>query len=354
MFVDVHKGLRRVHPAPRFRVPKGEVVIEPDTSASVGQEDLIDISEEQGRLEEERKHRAGTPDAGQPDGKVDGKSRGKSAVSETDTSLKANGLTRRTSSVTRSSDQENQKRGIGPEKWKHLGPSNLASRPRQTRYNTVKIKPGGGSLAEAAGKSQESQETPRTLSISTAPQGGVGEGLLNSAGKEAKDGVLAVQAGYGTMDRSPPTSPQKPDTSSRGVQANKDGPVGQESQANESHHDGPQRPVASRGQSHSTIGSLPSRNGSPSPTRIKVVARSGSITENIIEAGGIKKVVLEPTSSSDDTEASSNGAADERKENDKPNEGDEVGKSSKKKRRRKRKKGGQGSEETPLLEREDS
>jgi len=352
VFVDVHKAIRRMHPAPRSRVPKGEVVVEPETSIGVGPEDLIDVSEEQDRLEEDRKTHAGTPDAGQADGKVE---RAKSGVSETGTSLKANGLTRRTSSVTGSLERENHKRGNGPDKWKQLGPSNLASRPRQTRYNTVKIKPGGGSLAEAAGKSQVAQETPRTLSVSTAPQGGVGEGLLSSAGKDAKDGVLAVHAGYGTMDRSPPRSPQKADTRSKGVQANKDGPVGQDSPAaNESHSESPQRPVGSRAQSHSTIGSLPSRSASKSPKQTKLVARSGSITENIIEAGGIKKVVLELTSSSDDTEESANSAAAERKENDKPKEGDEVAKSSKKKRRRKRKKSGQGSEQTPLLDREDS
>lgn len=328
---------------------------EPESSAGVGQEDLIDVSEEQAKLDGEDKHGAAKSDVGQADGNVDGKLRGKSVVSETGTSLKVNGPTRRTSSVTGSSDRENQKRGIGPDKWKHLGPSNLASRPRQTRYNTVKIKPGGGSLTEVVATSHGAHETPRTLSVSTAPQGGVGEGLLNSAGKDAKDGVLAVQAGYGTMDPSPPRSPQRPDTASKGVQADQNGPIGKGSPAvNESHADGPQRPGATRAQSHSTIGSLPSPSGSESPTRKKVVARSGSITENVIEAGGIKKVVLELTSSSDDTEESANGAVDEHKENDKPNGGDEVAKSSKKKRRRKRKKGGQGSEQTPLLDRADS
>ena len=343
-----------MHPAPRSRVPKGEVVAEPESSAAVGQEDLIDISEEQNKLDENRKHRAPTPEAGQPDGKADGKGRAKSAMSETAASVKVNGLTRRTSSVTGSSDREAHKRGSGPDKLK-WGPSNLASRPRQTRYNTVKIKPGGGTLAEAAGKSQEAQETQRKLSLSAAPQGGVGEGLLNSAAKDAKDGVLAVQAGYGTMDGLPPRSPQKTGTTSKDVQAYKDGPVGQASPAaNDSHFDGSTRPVGSRIQSHSTIGSLPNRNDSKSPPRAIVVARSGSITENIIDAGGIKKVVLELTSSSDDTEESGNSASNEQKENDKPHEGDEAAKSSKKKRRRKRKKGGQGSEEMPLLDREDA
>ncbi len=284
-------------------------------------------------------------------------------MSEHGASPKANPFMRRTSSVAESSDRDTVNKGMnGSEKLKQLGPSNLASRPRQTRYNTVKIKPGGGSLGEAAVKAQEAQDTPRTQSISAAPQGGVGEGLLNSAGKDAKDGVLAIQAGYGSMDRTPPRTPQQPETSSKGVQANKDGPVGQDSpEAGRSRPDASERPIASRtdtAQSHSTIGSLPSRNGSKSPNRKRPVARSGSITENIVDAGGFKKVVLETTSSSDDTEEVASGTpgdevAEEQKENHKPSEGNEAATSSKKKRRRKRKKGGRDSEETPLLDREE-
>ncbi len=350
VFVDVHKAIRRINPAPKSRVPKGEVVTEPETSAAVGQEDLIDISEETDKAREESSHRGKTPDGSQVDGKVNAKP-------ETSAQQKASGLTRRTSSVAGSSDREiGHKRGGAQDKFKHLGPSNLASRPRQTRYNTVKIKPGGGSLGDASAKPHGTQDTPRTQSVSAAPEGGLGVGVLNSAGKDASDGVLAVQAGYGSMDRSPPRTPAKTSvTSNKGVQADRNGPVGQDTTEEErSRPNDTKRPTPGRSQSHSTIGSLPSRNGSQSPNNKKVVARSGSITENIVEARGIKKVVLEATSSSDDTEESPNGtqqgdAANDQKENHKPNGGDDAGKSGKKKRRRKRKKGGQDSEETPLL-----
>ena len=101
--------------------------------------------------------------------------------------------------------KESQKKPKEPSK--NLGPSNLASRPRTTRYNTVKIKPGGAGLSDAAHKhAQQSPSEPRHASASPAPQGGVGAGLLSSAGKDAKDGVIAVQAGYGTMGVSPPQS----------------------------------------------------------------------------------------------------------------------------------------------------
>lgn len=98
--------------------------------------------------------------------------------------------------------KDGQKKPKDPSK--NLGPSNLASRPRTTRYNTVKIKPGG--VGSAHKHAQESPDEPRHASPSPAPQGGVGAGLLSSAGKDAKDGVIAVQAGYGTMGVTPPQS----------------------------------------------------------------------------------------------------------------------------------------------------
>ena len=47
VFIDVPKAIRRNMPAPQFRVPKGVIVTDPSTNMADGQEDLIDISEEQ-------------------------------------------------------------------------------------------------------------------------------------------------------------------------------------------------------------------------------------------------------------------------------------------------------------------
>ena len=61
------------------------------------------------------------------------------------------------------------------------------------------------------------------------------------------------------------------------------------------------RPVfkhGSRPRSEDTVGSM--KSGAFPPRTKKTRARSGSITENIIDAGGIKKTVLEMTSSSED------------------------------------------------------
>lgn len=335
-----------MHPAPKSRVPKGEVVTSPQTSAAVGEEGLIDIVGEQGAVTEETNN-----DFGNANSKI--------VVPEHGTSPNAKSFMRRTSSVTGSSDRDAaNKRANGLEKFKHLGPSNLASRPRQTRYNTVKIKPGSGLLGEVAVQAKEAEDTPRTQSFSAAPPGGVGAGLITSAGKDAKDGVLAVHASYGTMDRTPPKTPEQRPTSSKGVQANQDGPVGQGSP--EAGRPGSsKRPAPGRAQSHSTIGSLPGRSSSESPSQKKISARSGSITENIVDAGGFKKVVLETTSSSDDIEAQANGVEGDNgvgdgneNETNKPGEG--AATTGKKKRRRRRRRGGKAPEAAPLIEDGDS
>lgn len=173
------------------------------------------------------------------------------------------------------------------EHLKHLGPSNLASRPKTTRYQTVKIKPGHGQMARTDSRTDIPRDLGNVLSPSIepyrdmpAPGGGEGEGLLASAGREASDGVHALQQGYGSINVPSPRTTQEQqnhmdDTAAFG------GPNSQSSS--------------------DTLGSLHSRS-STHRARKKGTTRSGSITENIIEAGGIRKVVLETNSSSNDTD----------------------------------------------------
>ncbi len=237
------------------------------------------------------------------------------------------------------------------DQWKNLGPSNPANRPKQTRYNTVKIKPGMGTLSDNLNKTADN--TPRP---SVAAQGGVGAGLVNSAGRDAKDGALAVATGYGSIHSGSPPSPKKHRKGSLVVPSSADGdrarPRGLSSEEGR-----PRSEQRSRATSQSTLGSMHSGMKSPA-LKTRGRARSGSITEQIVDAGGIKKTVLEMTSSSDDVDQEdggarvqggsggpSNGDGGETKENDRPEGG------GKKKRRRKRRggKGGGTGEETPLL-----
>ena len=335
VFIDVHKAIRRMTPAPKSRVPKGEVVTEVDDTLADGEENLIGTGEDQKEQRAEM-HRSPTVDGHPP--KTNG------VHLKLGTSPTNSPHLRRTSSAQNTSDREN-----GPKKpktaemrehLKHLGPSNLASRPRSTRYNTVKIKPGASPLAEAAMQAQSTTETPRNGSI--AAQGGVGVGLLNSAGKDAKDGVLALQAGYGTIPAGSPPSPKKSRKGSLFAHAEQDAQKPNPRSSNDRSKD------RSRSTSHSTLGSMPSGTQSPALKSKRGTARSGSITENIIDAGGIKKTVLEMTSSSDEPE----GGARLPEDNDRANEADDGKENAKppggkKKRRRKRAKG--GGENEPLL-----
>ena len=143
----MHKKLRRTKLAPKTRVPKDEVVTEPDDTLAAGEENLIDLGEDN---KDPQYIMRGTLIHNSAVAKLNG------LQSELGTLLRKQPVLRRTSSTQYSSDREGPQRkaskGEVPDHFKRLGPSNLASRPRQTRYNTVKIKPGGGSLSDGTGK----------------------------------------------------------------------------------------------------------------------------------------------------------------------------------------------------------
>lgn len=330
----MQKGLRRQNPAPKSRVPKGQVVTDVDNDLGDGEEALIDLGEDKKDPHQALRRHATSID-----------------THAHETNGRPEDL-RRHSSTTYLSDREGGQKKPKPQirdHLKHLGPSNLASRPRQTRYNTVKIKPGSGTLGDAMSKaSDNSDTTPRN---SVAAQGGVGAGLLNSAGKDAKDGVLAVAAGYGSIPSG--ASPPTPNKSRRGLATLAENSHREREEESPSGHRKGSKP-RSRANSDSTLGSM--HSGTKSPQRNKRgTARSGSITEQIVDAGGFKKTVLEMTSSSDSGEGGAQVQADDgrseavddgRKENNQPGDS-----SKKKKRRRKTRKGGGSgnSEDTPLL-----
>ena len=337
VYVDVHKAMRRENPAPKSRVPKGEVVTDIDDSLAVDTEPLIDIDKDKDPREALQRHLTVDGHGAKPN----------STGTELAASPRPRGdLSRRKSSGFQAPSEHESIHPKPPmsaemrKRFEHLGPSNLASRPKATRINTVKVKPAQGSsnAEESNAKPSDASTTPRS---SFAAQGGVGAGLVSSAGKDAKDGVLAVQAGYGTIPTS--TSPTSPKQSKKDTLA----------PPKDNHH---QRPSShSRTDSQSTLGSMHSGMKSPaSRSRShRGTARSGSITENIIDAGGFKKTVLEMTSSSEDPEGS-NGANG--KNGGERSDDDEGGKENgrhdgtsggkKKRRRRKRKDGG---EDEPLL-----
>lgn len=114
---------------------------------------------------------------------------------------------------------------------------------------TLKIKPGSDTLGDAISKAFEHSDiTPRN---SIATQGGVGAGLLNPAGHDVKDGVLAVAAGYGSIRSLSPPSPNK---SRKGLEAlAENSALSQEDRPSEYRSRSKQR---SRATSKSTLGSM--------------------------------------------------------------------------------------------------
>ncbi|KAL8845434.1 MAG: hypothetical protein Q9176_000070 [Flavoplaca citrina] len=367
VYIDVHKAIRRTNLAPKTKIGKQSVVAEPETDIAQAEEDLIDLGDEN-KPQHKALQRTATGELA-----ANG-----SALDKT----KPNPNLRRTSSIASVTKDGHPKPLTNVDQFRHLGPSNLASRPRQTRYNTVKIKPGGGSLAENVIKASANNNDGSPLAVSVAspaPHGGEGTGLLSSAGRDASDGVLAVQQGYGSMSGTPPTfSGGAGKASSGGLSAASQAHPSATIPEEEPHRPGSKSRTKDRSDSESTIGSLKRKDVSPRQLKKSGTARSGSITEQIVDLGGVRKVVLETTSSSEENaisggngeggsnrkengEGPSDGGVPVNERDNDEEEGEEDGKKGKgegggrkKRRRRKRKpardgKGGDTDEGAPLL-----
>ncbi|EPE25311.1 CBS-domain-containing protein [Glarea lozoyensis ATCC 20868] len=341
VYIDVHKAIRRIHPAPKARIPKGHVIESSATSApNVAEDHLIDLAEEHGP--ELHRHLSLT-----------GVERSHSPANKFGTSPKATFMRRNSSGADGKNVMVRGNMADMREHLKHLGPSNLASRPKTTRYNTVKIKSAGiNGRSESRSESVPHNDGAHETHIeepyrddpffpdTSAPQGGEGEGLLKSAGKDAKDGVQALQQGYGSFTERPKSSSPTMKKTARFNQ--EDG---------ESRSPPSEEPLTRHSTSQSdgsgstdTVGELTENNGKK-PRKKRGAARSGSITENIIDSGGFRKVILETNSSSNEGDDASvkkvlvEGTANGSKDNlldETQAERDQKSEEVKKKRRRNR------------------
>ncbi|KAB8294076.1 hypothetical protein EYC80_009531 [Monilinia laxa] len=297
VYIDVHKAIRRMTPAPKSLRVKQNQIVEQGANGSVHATDdnLIDISDDH------------------PSNLQVGRRRNQTEVRS---SSPANhfGTSPKTTFMRRVSTGDNDRNVVAirgnmndmREHLKHLGPSNLASRPKMTKYQSVKIKPGNGghrtdsrtdSITRRGSIAEEPEFEP--YSDNPGPQGGEGEGLLRSAGKDAKDGVQALQQGYGTVDNRVPPGKLPEDTTEVNVPHN-GSPISPPLQS-----PGNNLSISNffnKNRSTDTVGSLPSPKSGTSPPnktlKKKSTARSGSITENLVDAGGIRKMVLETNTSS--------------------------------------------------------
>jgi metal transporter CNNM len=368
VFVDVHKAIRRLAPSPayRTRLPKTHTLPTERPAVSGHDGELATINDEE----------TPSPIDVQHVKTLDGIAPKVKSLDHTASPRPAGVPMRRRSSATDHKPRRYSSDEVR-EHLKHLGPSNLASRPKATRSTTVKIKRGntaGNPSSQAADAGNDT--SARKVSESTKGfRAGVGEGVLHSAGKEASDAVQALHQGYGSSSGLAAKSQYRA-SATKGVPA---GPVNLMDH-NRDHGDvvdygsghgheeswsGQDRERDSR--SRNTLSSLPTReNMLEPPAQMRHgPARSGSITENIIDVNGVRKVVLQANSSSSTDEDENNGANKHRPDGqsrsgpnsglfrnagDRGNPGNGHSEPSTKKKRRKRKHGSSKSEqEQPLL-----
>lgn len=309
VYIDIHKAVRRVHPAPRSRLIRDRYVKDNDTKN--GEEDqLTDANGNDNDGEN-------TPLLGQRKTSMESK---RASGSGLPSSPKTTFLMRRTSASGEPGAPAVPVRGNLSdmrEHLKHLGPSNLASRPKTTRYNTIKVKPGNGRITPDTKHRPSSIVEDPEEDLLAGVTTGEGEGLLRSAGKDAKDGVQAVQQNYGSFTDAPKSPPKEVFSSNGNATADGSNDL-QPPKSSHSHLGRSPARNASRPGSRRSRKALEADSGSDTVGEMEVskmkpkrgVARSGSITENIIDAGGVRKVVLETTSSNSDQdlEAMNEGA----------------------------------------------
>lgn len=180
---------------------------------------------------------------------------------------------------------------------RHLGPSNPATNPKNTRSTTVKIKPGiitstprmgstGGDLIEDVHPTAHRQDDETTA-------------LLNSV--SGKDGIQALQEHYGTVSPKPKTPPS--DTAQNGRTQTASDTEDLADKATQTRGPTSADSLGLSPASNDSVRSLPSDLGQAAAAAAhqpKRYVRSGSITENVVETRGVRKVVLETTSSSNE------------------------------------------------------
>lgn len=281
VFIDVHKAIRRMAPAPQSRVPKNRIVEIPPTA-----HDLLGGGE------------LSTSAKTHPEDDTDHPGRKSSAGLGSPPQPTFYLRKSRTYDSSEGLDQLVIKRGATPEirqQLKHLGPSNLASRPRQTRYNAVKIKPGNSSPTRSSLENQP----PRRRASESAHLHGQDDDDDQPKQKPPYPGVGDIST------NSTPTARPSIEKVNNGTSAQKDlleldFPSESHSILDDSHEHHPSS-SSNRETSPHTAHSLTPPLLPHGPTR------SGSITEQIVDSHGVRKIILQTSSPSpSDDEHSSN------------------------------------------------
>ena len=349
VFIDVHKGLRRATLADqkRYRLGKAGNLIEIDESA------LPNESEHEGKGDDEN-----GPLLVKAEG--NGKASGTTFLMRRKSS-NASDLPRQAAKplAVRSNTSDLRQH------LKHLGPSNIASKPKPTKYTSVKIKPGVSTIPENQATNSGAQQRQRSQSEEGRPaakQDNETTSLLDKHPVEQSDGVAALaQNGYGTSAMTPgrqrgqsESASMTPEQASKLAEEHMTQPPAAKPDNNDSGS-----PHGSNGYLEVPpkliVGAQPEADNDEddtvgdmaAPTRDvskpKRTSRSGSITETLIDFQGVKKTVLDTCSSSDDGSSAVEGNSKSSSQTDLVGGASESGKkdgpSAESKKPKKKKKG---------------
>ncbi|TLD32342.1 DUF21-domain-containing protein [Venturia nashicola] len=215
VFIDVHKAVRRLHPAPFSRVrraDKGQIIATPDVLVPNSEQEGLLAAFDKDQQTEGRRSRAASVT------EVPRKAARRQSASERSKSPPGTTfMLRRGSSGGEPQAMRSSNADIR-QHLKHLGPSNAASRPKATRIGTVHIKPGHvDTLATLPETAQLSVSPSPTRPVVTSPRSIRRSSEINestsllSAGHSAKDGVHALS--YGAAGNSPTAKHQSLDVS---------------------------------------------------------------------------------------------------------------------------------------------
>ncbi|KAI1118608.1 hypothetical protein F5Y14DRAFT_399124 [Nemania sp. NC0429] len=274
VYVDVHKAIRRAHPGPHVRAQWRDLMVKD----LVMKDDMLsDLAEEEVEgTEYPSRH---SKRASSLSGSTEAPALSQSPKITTTLLLRKasadhNGKTVHTTVPVKTNLEDMR------DHFKNLGPSNPASNPKSTRVSAVKIKPGTATtpvLQPMSGSIDAIAEDPDSIADERT-------GLLRPQ-ITAKDGVQALHHSfYGSPNAEVGRLP-KPSIAI------------EDDSRSFSREDNMSRTRQATSGSEDNIS--PTESGGTEPiVRRRGHVRSGSITENIVEAGGIRKVVLEANSSS--------------------------------------------------------
>ncbi|KAJ3570599.1 hypothetical protein NPX13_g5677 [Xylaria arbuscula] len=303
VYVDVHKAIRRAHPGPHARAQRKDLLVK---------DVLVNLAEDEA-AEGDEGHTSQSKRTSSFNGRSDGPTLSQSPMTTIllrRTSADQNGKMIHTTVPVKTNLEDMR------DHFKNLGPSNPASNPKSTRVSAVKIKPGPTSLSPAQAPSLPTD----TIQEDSNSRVDEHTSLLRPQ-LTVKDGVQALHhSHYGSGASSPAKGElQKPSINTI---------VDTQALPGKENH------LPRTRQSTSSEGTSSPIDGEVEPTlRRRGHVRSGSITENIVEAGGVRKVVLEANSSSE-SEVDNDSAPPT------PSDGNRSSTDKKKKNRRKARKGG--------------